>query len=133
MKAALFCHAEGDLLDTKIQRELRRQHALLEEYARQQGLFVEYAAVHTDGFHLGSPDRVLRALLSQAQAGEFDMILAESKTCFPFLQLDRLLSVPVYLIQEARWLETGEGGALIYQQPISPPDNVVIYWRQYHI
>lgn len=128
MKAALFCHAEGNHLDSKIQRELHRQYNLLEEYAHQQGFSIEYTAFHTDSFHLDSPDRVLLSLMQNAQAEKFDLILVESKTCFPLSQPDLLPPIRLFIQQEHQMLEIGTSSTPLIQ-PYQPQPVTATYIR----
>ena len=130
MKAALFCHVDGDSLDAGVHQELNRQYALLEDYAHQQGYFIEYAAFHTGNFCLEPLDRVLLALLQHARAKDFDMILVESKACFPLSRPDRLPPIRLHFLQENQRLAVGTSTSSIFQQLPTFPDNVATYWRQ---
>lgn len=130
MKVALFCHVEGNPSERKIHKELCRQYALLENYAHQHGLSIEYIAFHTNSFCLDSPDKVFLALLQHTQAREFDTILVESKTCFPLSQPKRLPPIKLYFLQEAQRLEVGTSTAPIFQSLRSPLGSTTVYWRQ---
>lgn len=130
MKIALFCHADGDPLDSGIQQELSRQYTLLEDYAHRQDYSIEYAAFHTGSLCLDPPDQVLLALLQYAQAKEFDVILVESKARFPLSQPDRLPPIELYFLQEGQRLEFGTSTAPIFQQFPPRPDSIAAYWRQ---
>lgn len=129
MKAAIFCHIEGNYLDSRIQQELHRQYNLLKDYAHQQGFSIEYAAFHTDSFYLNHPDRVLLSLIQNAQAEKFDLILVESKACFPLSQPDLLPPIRLFIQQEHQMLEIGTRSTPL-TQPRSPQSVTATYMRQ---
>lgn len=130
MKAALFCHVEGSPSARDVQQELISQYILLERYARQHRLSIEYTAFHTGGFCLDPPDRVLSALLQQAQAKQFEVILVESKACFSHVPQSHLPSIQIVFVQEAHQLKTRSSAAPVLQQLSPLPTDTVVYWRQ---
>lgn len=130
MKAALFCHVEGSPLARDIQQELISQYILLERYAHQHGLSIEYTAFHTGCFCLDPPDRVLSALLQQAQTKQFEVILIESNACFSHFLQSYLPSIQIVFLREAPQLRA-KGSATPVLQQLSPlPTDTVVYWRQ---
>lgn len=130
MKAALFCHVEGSPLARDVPQKLISQCILLERYARQHGFSIEYTAFHAGGFCLDPPDRVLSALLQQAQAKQFEVILVESKACFSRSLQSHLPSIQIIFLREAHQLRA-KGSATPVLQRLSPlPTDTVVYWRQ---
>lgn len=130
MNAALFCHAKGSPLARDVQQKLISQYILLERYARQRGFSIEYTAFHAGDFFLDPPDRVLSALLQQAQAKQFEVILVESKACFPHFLQSYLPSIQIAFLREAHQLRA-KGSATPALQQLSPlPTETVVYWRQ---
>lgn len=128
VRVALFCHAAEELSEQDKQKELERQYSLLEHYAQEHGLAIEYAFFHTGGFNFNEPDDILLHLFQCVQIGEFDLILVECRECLPIMEMDPIPPIRVFLLNENRELTFGSSDDCILTEKILPGYRAKAYY-----